>query len=137
MQPAPGSRPRPYGFENLLGLSRHEVLLWNWYTAIAPSGAEWKSWVANIFCHLFQRRSEVTVELVQTHLVDSHFGEKVLSFGSKPEIFLGRGAENDVVLAANAIATRHTRLTLNQGGALLEDLGSQLGTYVWDKKIPP
>ena len=137
MQPAPGSRPRPYRFENLPGLTRNEVLLWNWYSSIAPSGAEWKSWVANIFCHLLERRSEVKVELVQTHLVDSHFGEKVLSFGSKPEIFLGRGTDNDVVLAANAIATRHTRLTLNQGGALLEDLGSQLGTYVWDKKIPP
>ena len=138
MQPAPGSRRRrPYHFENLPGLTRNEVLLWNWYSSIAPSGAEWKSWVANIFGHLLERRSEVKVELVQSHLVDSHFGEKVLSFGSKPEIFLGRGPDNDVVLAANAIATRHARLALTEDGALLEDLGSQLGTYVWDKKIPP
>ena len=137
MQLAARSRPRPYRFENLPSLTRNEVILWNWYSSIAPSGAQWQSWVAEIFCHLFERPSDLKFELVQTHLIDSHFGEKLLSFGSKQELFLGRGSENDVVLSANAIATRHARVTLKEGRAYLEDLGSQLGTYLWDKKLPP
>lgn len=111
-------------------------MLWNWYASIAPSATEWKSWVAEIFCHLLERPSDLKIELVQTHLVDPHFGEKVLSFGSKQDLFLGRGLENDVVLSANAIATRHAQVTLKEGRAYLEDLGSQLGTYLWDKKLP-
>ena len=136
MQQAPYRRPRPYGFENLPSLTRNEVSLWNWYSSIGPSGAEWKAWVAEIFSHLVERPSDLKFGLVQTHLVDSRFGEKVLSFGSKQEIFLGRGPENDVVLSANAIATRHARI-LKEDRAYLEDLGSQLGIYLWDKKLPP
>ena len=48
---------------------------------------------------------------------------------------LGR-QQIDVVLAASAIASRHARLFLNEGHLYLEDLGGQLGTYLWDARIP-
>jgi type III secretion system YscQ/HrcQ family protein len=135
MRTAPWSRPRPYLFENLSSFTRKEVALWNWYIRVGPGETEWKSWVAEIFGHLLERPSGLCLQLVQTHLVDAQFGEKVLSFGAREELFIGRGLDNDVVLAANAIANRNTRLALKGGRLQLEDLGGKLGTYLWDKKL--
>src|SRR3977135_3419244 len=103
------SRPMPYRFENLPSLARQEIILWNWYSRIGPSGVEWKSWLADIFGHLLERPAGQQLQLLQTHLVDAEFGEKVLSFGSKQELFIGRAPDNVIVLPAKAIANRHAR----------------------------
>jgi flagellar motor switch/type III secretory pathway protein FliN len=96
---------------------------------------EWKSWVSEIFGHLLERPAGQQLQLVQTHLVDTHVGEKVLAFGSKQELFIGRGPDNDVVLSATAIANRNTRVAIKEGQVYLEDIGGKLGTYLWDKRI--
>lgn len=137
MHTLPWSRLKTYRFEDLASFSRKEVALWNWYSRVGPSPTEWKTWVSEIFGHLLERPAEVQLQLVQTHQVDPQFGEKVLSFGAKQELFIGRAPENDVVLSADAIAKKHTRLVLKDGRPYLEDLGSRLGTYLSDKKIPP
>jgi flagellar motor switch/type III secretory pathway protein FliN len=126
----------PYRFQGLASLTRNEVLLWNWYCRATPSPAEWRSWIAEILQHLVEKPSGLQLQLVQTHLIDEKFGEKVLNFGSKEEIILGRQAENDVVLPANAISSKHARLFLRDGDLFLEDQGGQLGTYLWDARIP-
>ena len=127
----------PYRFENLPSLTREEVLLWNWYCRVAPSQKEWASWVSEIFGHLLERPSGQRLQLLQTHLVDTNSAEKVLSFGAKQELSIGRGEDNDVVLSAQAIASQHARLLLKDGRLSLEDLGGKLGTYLWDEKIQP
>lgn len=137
MQTLLWSRLKSYRFENLPSFTRKEIALWNWYRRIGPDQTEWKAWVAEIFGHLLERPAGLQLQLVQTHQVDTQFGEKVLSFGSKQELFIGRGPDNDVALSADAIAKRHTRLVLKDGQPYLEDLGGRLGTYLWDKKIPP
>ncbi|MGC2194489.1 MAG: FliM/FliN family flagellar motor switch protein [Terriglobales bacterium] len=137
MQTVPWSRLRPYRFQNLPSFTRKEIALWNWYRRIGPEQTEWRAWVAEIFGHLLERPAGQQLQLVQTHQVDSQFGEKVLSFGSKQELFIGRGPDNDVALSADAIAKRHTRVVLKDGQPYIEDLGSRLGTYLWDKKIQP
>ena len=128
--------PTRYRFSNLSSFTRNEILTWNWLCRAAPGGHKWQSWLVDIFGHLLERPNGHRLRLVQTHLVDSQFGEKALDFGSKPEVLLGRQAENDVVLSASAIASRHAKLFLNEGHLYLEDLGGQLGTYLWDAKIP-
>lgn len=125
----------PYRFENLPSLTRKEVLLWNWYCRAVPSGTEWRAWVADILGHLVQKPSEYQIQLIQTHLVETKFGEKALSFGSKQEISLGRNPENDIVLTAGAIARKHARLFLKDGALYLEDQGGALGTYIWDTRL--
>jgi type III secretion system YscQ/HrcQ family protein len=137
MQAAPGSRVVPYRFDKLPRLSREQVILWNWYSRVGPDGAEWRSWLSEILGHLVERPSSQQLQLVQTHLVDAECGEKLLSFGCKQEILLGRGADNDVVLPAKAIASRHARIVLKDSALFLEDLGGRLGTYLWDKRIEP
>ncbi len=135
MPPATSS-PTPYRFENLPAISRNEVVLWNWYCRIAPTQVEWRSWVAEILGHLVEKPVGQKLQLVQTHQVDTKFGEKVLDFGSKQEVFFGRDTGNDVVLAASAIAGKQARLFIQDGKAYLEDLGGRLGTYLWDNRIP-
>jgi type III secretion system YscQ/HrcQ family protein len=130
-------RQMPYRFDGLPSFTREQVALWNWYCRIAPDRTEWTSWIANILGHLLEHPADQQLQLVQTHMVDPDFGEKILSLGSKAEFFLGRGPDNDVVLPAKAIANKHVRLILTKDHLSLEDLGGKLGTYVWDKRIPP
>jgi flagellar motor switch/type III secretory pathway protein FliN len=137
MQTAQRSRPTVYRFEQLPNLTHEEVLLWNWYCRVGPSRTEWTSWLAEIFGHLLERPTGVELRLVQTHLVDAQLGEKLLSFGSKQQLSIGRDDDNDVVLPAQAIASQHARLILKDGELSLEDLGGRLGTYLGDERIQP
>jgi type III secretion system YscQ/HrcQ family protein len=135
MQAAPRSRSIRYRFDDLARFTREQVVLWNWYTRMGPDGVQWRTWLSEILGHLIERPATQQLQLVQTHLVDAECAEKSFSFGCKQEVFLGRGADNDVVLPAKAIANRHVRLVLNNGSPLIEDLGGRLGTYIWDKRI--
>ena len=137
MQTAQRSRPTFYRFEQLPTLTHEEVLLWNWYCRVGPSRMEWTSWLSEIIGHLLERPAGQQLQLVQTHLVDAQFGEKVLSFGSRLQLSIGRDNDNDVVLSAQAIASKHARLSLKDGQLSLEDLGGRLGTYLGDERIAP
>ncbi len=130
-----GSRvPRRYRFDHLPAFSHDEVLLWNWYCRAVPS-TEWRDWIKDIFGHLLETPVGYQIRLVQSSLVETQLPEKMLEFGSKSEVFLGRHEDNDVVLPAKAIAGKHAHLSLNEGQLYLEDLGAQLGTYLWDIKV--
>lgn len=136
MQSALRSRTKPY-WESLPDFTRKEVAVWNWFCSLAAAEPDWQSWLAKLLGRIVERPAGVRVSLVQTHQVDAQFGEKILEFGSKQEIFIGRDAENDIVLSANAIAKRHTRVLMKGEAPFLEDLGSRLGTYLGDKKLSP
>jgi len=137
MPTAQRSRFVSYRFEDLPAFTHNEVLLWNWYCRAVPGRGEWLSWLAEIFGHLVERPAGQQLQLVQTHLVDTSVEEKVLAFGSKQELSIGRDDDNDVVLSAQAIASRHARLVLKDGQLSLEDLGGRLGTYVGEERIQP
>jgi len=137
MQSALHSRPVPYRFENLTSFSREEAALWNWLCRTGPDHTEWACWVKDILGHLVERPAGHQLRLVQSHMLDADSAEKNLTFGSKSELLIGRGDDNDVVLPAKAIANRHVRLTLVNNQPHLEDLGGRLGTYFWDKRLVP
>ena len=52
------------------------------------------------------------------------------------EVVIGRAVEADVRLHDQAVSRRHARITIADGQATLEDLGSQNGTKVAGSKIP-
>lgn len=59
---------------------------------------------------------------------------KVFPLSAK-EIILGRDIENEIVINDSEISRRHTRLLIQEGGYVVEDLGSTNGTFVNGKKI--
>lgn len=51
------------------------------------------------------------------------------------EIILGRDIDNEIVINDAEISRRHTRMLIQEGGYVIEDLGSTNGTFVNGKKI--
>jgi predicted component of type VI protein secretion system len=51
------------------------------------------------------------------------------------EIILGRDIDNEIVINDSEISRRHTRLLIQEGGYIVEDLGSTNGTFVNGQKI--
>lgn len=48
---------------------------------------------------------------------------------------IGRGPENDLVLADHRVSRQHGRLSVRQGTLVYDDLGSTNGSYVNDRRI--
>jgi predicted component of type VI protein secretion system len=53
----------------------------------------------------------------------------------RDSVVIGRGTDCDVVIQDLKASRRHCQLTRNEGGFLLEDLGSRNGTFVNGIKI--
>jgi predicted component of type VI protein secretion system len=53
----------------------------------------------------------------------------------KGEIMIGRDTTNDVVINDAEVSRKHSRLTLQGGGYILEDLGSTNGTFIDGQRL--
>ena len=54
---------------------------------------------------------------------------------SKSELFIGRDIKSDIVLNVSEVSRRHARVSLQEGGYILEDLGSTNGTFVNGQRL--
>lgn len=52
-------------------------------------------------------------------------------------VTIGRGSENDIVLAYEAVSRMHARITFEGGYYYVVDLNSANGTFVDNRRIPP
>ncbi len=52
-----------------------------------------------------------------------------------PEIYIGRDAQNDIVVPEADVSRRHARLSRHGNAYVLEDLGSTNGTFVNGKRL--
>lgn len=52
-------------------------------------------------------------------------------------VTIGRGSENDIVLAYEAVSRTHARITFEQGYYYVADLNSANGTFIDNRRIPP
>jgi hypothetical protein len=59
---------------------------------------------------------------------------KVFELG-KNEIFIGRDANNDIVINDAEVSRKHARLLMTAGGYVLEDLGSTNGSFVNGQRL--
>ncbi len=58
-----------------------------------------------------------------------------LTFGSKPELIIGRAENNDIVLDGLQISNRHARLVKSNSGIAIEDFNSTNGVYVNGSRV--
>jgi DNA-binding winged helix-turn-helix (wHTH) protein len=49
--------------------------------------------------------------------------------------FLGRESEDGICLDSHTVSRRHARISVSEGGAVLEDLGSKNGTFVRGESV--
>ncbi len=62
---------------------------------------------------------------------------QTLDLRERAEITLGRGAQNDVALDHPAVSRTHARIVRRDGGFVIEDAGSNIGTYVNGVAVAP
>jgi ABC-type multidrug transport system ATPase subunit len=94
-------------------------------------------------------RNAAPVPGSSTMLLDREAAEKYISkagpiqpqllmsvvFGDKPQLTIGRGANNDIKLDGLQISNQHARLVRTPAGVTVEDLRSTNGVYVNGKRI--
>jgi hypothetical protein len=74
-------------------------------------------------------------EVIWVEIVSRHLGVIARHRCAGPEIRIGRGYDNDIVLDDPYVAAAHLRITRNADGALVaEDLGSANGLYIGTAK---
>ncbi|MBN2339931.1 MAG: diguanylate cyclase [Deltaproteobacteria bacterium] len=71
--------------------------------------------------------------LVQIYPPGTDLGKKWVL--NKPQISIGRGANNDIVIETQAVSRRHSILELNDKQRILRDMNSTNGTYINGEKI--
>lgn len=136
MTPALITPATPYSFRDLPYYRREEVALGNWYAQAFKSARDWRTWAEEAFGDLLQSPSKTETRLVVKHSLE-HDKQEALHKLSGSTVTIGRSPENEIMLAAQSVTKQHARLTFENGGCFLEDLGSTLGTYVANQKLTP
>src|SRR5687768_5947072 len=66
--------------------------------------------------------------------IDGPSAGRVVSLRSE-QLTIGRSPQADLHLAEDAVSRKHARICWTDGAYVLEDLGSQNGTFLWGKPI--
>ncbi len=54
---------------------------------------------------------------------------------SKPEVFVGRAEQNDIVIGKELLSRRHAKFSYSADAWMIEDLGSTNGTYINNRQV--
>jgi flagellar motor switch/type III secretory pathway protein FliN len=126
----------PCDFGLVPSFSRRQASAWNALRRVLGDGAGWQSWIAEGLGDFFESPDGFEIRVRQKHTMDPQQPETAFRFDA-PEITLGRDDDCDIRLAPRSIGKRHARIFTRDGECYIEDLGSGLGTFLNESRLPP
>ncbi len=73
--------------------------------------------------------------MIQIDFTDIPAGTRRTTYYNKPAVSIGKADDNDIVVARPNVSRHHARFFLDNGGVLVEDMGSTNGTLVNGERI--
>jgi flagellar motor switch/type III secretory pathway protein FliN len=101
----------------------------------AAAGAGWQAWITEGLADLFESPAGLELRVRKRHTMDPQRAEEVFTSGGG-EIVLGREESCDIRLAPRSVGNRHARIFTRDGQCFIEDLGSALGTFLNESRLP-
>ena len=83
------------------------------------------------YLHIYLNWSDPTTGRFYTHRSPLESERGVVS------VTLGRGRDNSIKLASNAVSVKHARIEYDHGSVVLTDLNSLNGTWVSGRRLAP
>jgi type III secretion system YscQ/HrcQ family protein len=115
--------------------SRRQAAAWNVLVRAVGAGAGWQTWITEGLADLFESPAGLEFRVRKRHTMDPQRAEEVFTSGGG-EIVLGREEACDIRLAPRSVGNRHTRIFAQDGKCYIEDLGSGLGTFLNESRLP-
>ena len=82
-----------------------------------------------------RKRAGFSVSLYALSVINGQLKGKEILLSPEQELYIGRGAEQDIVLKEDLVSRRHAKLVIFRDSILLEDLHSTNGTSVNEQPI--
>jgi type III secretion system YscQ/HrcQ family protein len=124
-----------FDFGTLPSFSRRQVRSWNALRRAFGDRAGWQVWIADGLDGFFESPAGYEIRLRRSHSIDRLQPEVVFT-SSADEISVGREPSCDVQLAPRSIGNRHARIFIQAGQCYIEDLGSAIGTFLNEVRLP-
>jgi flagellar motor switch/type III secretory pathway protein FliN len=102
---------------------------------VVAGGSGWQTWITEGLADLFETPAGMEIRLRQRHAMDPQHGESIFA-SDAGEITLGRDEGCAIRLAPRSVGNRHARIFTRAGRCYIEDLGSALGTFLNESRLP-
>src|SRR5882724_4611537 len=133
LSPAPGWSV--FDFDTLPSFSWRQAVAWNALRLAVGGEPAWQTWIAEGLAGFFESPAGFEIRLRQKHTMDPQRADS-LFVSQSGELVLGRDETCDVRLAPRSVGNHHTRIFTRAGRCYIEDLGSALGTFLNESRLP-
>lgn len=123
-------------FAGIPRYSPAEAHLVNWAQRYVTPAANWEEHLRETLGDLLESPDQKEWVVYVKHWMDRSRPATQVLFDHNT-ITIGREEESDIVLPESSVNREHARLLQRGDGFFLEDLGSRLGTFIGDLKLPP
>lgn len=123
-------------FTAIPSFSPAEAELLNWANRFVRRDVDWEDHLRNTLGDLLESPDQKEWVVYIKHWMDNTRPATQVPFQGDT-VTIGRTGQSNIVLTESTINLEHARLLRRGEGFYIEDLGSRLGTFIGDKKLPP